>query len=144
MKCGRCGGDLSAAGSACPVCGGAERAAGVFQTSTVLISEGGAEHRYHTVEEAPARLRAMFRQSTHGANSATILIADQRGRQEIAGLSPRLPPGILRRLRPAPPGGGAAPAPPNRRARFRRVLALGAILTAALLVAVAAFSVRWR
>ncbi|MGD0499418.1 MAG: hypothetical protein ABSC23_13385 [Bryobacteraceae bacterium] len=143
MKCARCGRDLSEAASACPVCGATARAAGVFQTSTVLISEGGSEHRFGSVEEVPARLRATLQQSTHGANAATILIADQRGRQEIAGSSLSLPPSI-RRLRPAHPGPGAPPPPPDRSACLRRKLVLTAVLTLALALFALAFTFHWR
>ena len=71
---------------------------GVFQTSTVLISAGGADLVYRSVEEVPARLRSRLLKSTNGSNSATILIADRRGRREIAKAMRNLPGPAQRRL----------------------------------------------
>jgi hypothetical protein len=56
----------------------------MFQTATVLISTGDTEGVYRSVEEVPAALRSRLLKSTAGANSATILIADRKGREEIA------------------------------------------------------------
>jgi hypothetical protein len=71
---------------------------GLFQTSTVLISAGGKDQVYRSVEDVPARLRTRLLKSTNGANSATILIADQRGRKEIAKAMRNLPGPSQRRL----------------------------------------------
>jgi hypothetical protein len=69
----------------CPYCGEPRSGpAGVFRTSTVLIAAGRANMVYRSVAEVPARLRTRLAKSTSGANSATILIADRRGRREIA------------------------------------------------------------
>ncbi|HLI84998.1 MAG TPA: hypothetical protein VKV17_13835 [Bryobacteraceae bacterium] len=59
-------------------------ASGVFQTSTVLIALEGADKIYRSMEEVPGRLRTKLLKSTNSPNAATILIADRRGRQEIA------------------------------------------------------------
>jgi hypothetical protein len=84
MTCNRCRKHFEwEAEARCPHCG-QPASSGVFQTSTVLISMGGTERVYRSVDEVPARLRNRLLKSTNGANSATILIADQRGRQEIA------------------------------------------------------------
>jgi hypothetical protein len=56
----------------------------VFQTSTVLISAQGADMVYRSVEEIPPPLRSKLLESTNNPNSRTILIADRRGRKEIA------------------------------------------------------------
>jgi hypothetical protein len=53
---------------------------------------------YRSVEEVPARLRSQLVKSTNGTNSATILIADRRGRQEIARTMRSLPGSAQRRL----------------------------------------------
>jgi hypothetical protein len=85
MTCGRCGKEFDEAEARCPHCG--ERKAGgsgLFQTSTVLISAGGADLVYRSVEEIPSGLRTRLLKSTSGGNSGTILIADRRGRKEIA------------------------------------------------------------
>ena len=55
-----------------------------LKTSTIFIAVDGKTRVYRSVEEIPAPLRKRLEQSTNGANSATILIADRRGRQEIA------------------------------------------------------------
>lgn len=70
----------------------------MFQTSTVLICTGGADLVYRSVEEVPAGLRSRLMKSTNGSNSATILIADRRGRQEIARAMRNLPGPAQRRL----------------------------------------------
>jgi hypothetical protein len=38
---------------------------------------------YRALDDVPAGLRRKLVQSTHGMNSATILIADKRGREEL-------------------------------------------------------------
>jgi hypothetical protein len=50
----------------------------------VLISAGGADLMYRSVEEVPAPLRTKLIESTNGDNARTILIYDERGRREIA------------------------------------------------------------
>jgi hypothetical protein len=70
----------------------------LFQTSTVLISAGGADLVYRSVEEIPSGLRTRLLKSTSGGNSGTILIADRRGRREIAKTMGRLPHAAPRRL----------------------------------------------
>jgi hypothetical protein len=59
-------------------------ASGVFQTSTVLIAAAGADKVYRSMDEVPGPLRSKLLKSTNSPNAATILIADRRGRQEIA------------------------------------------------------------
>jgi hypothetical protein len=49
------------------------------------------------VDEVPAGLRTRLLKSTNGANSATILIADRRGRQEIARAMRNMPGTVQRR-----------------------------------------------
>jgi hypothetical protein len=56
-----------------------------------LISSGGADLVYHSVEEIPSGLRTRLLRSTSGGNSGTILIADRRGRKEIARVVGKLP-----------------------------------------------------
>lgn len=92
MTCSRCGKDFDEADDRCPHCGEADAgASGLFQTSTVLISTGGADLVYRSVEEIPPGLRTRLLKSTSGGNSGTILIADRRGRQEIAKTLGKLP-----------------------------------------------------
>jgi len=97
MTCGRCGKDFDEAEARCPHCGEAQTGAkGLFQTSTVLISSGGADMVYRTVEEVPRGLRTRLLKSTSGGNSGIILIADRRGRDEIAKVVGKLPGGRKR------------------------------------------------
>ena len=85
MTCCRCGKDFDEEEARCPHCGEANGgASGLFQTSTVLISTGGTDLVYRSVEEIPRGLRKRLLKSTSGWNSGTILIADRRGRKEIA------------------------------------------------------------
>lgn len=70
----------------------------MFHTSSVLISAGGSDLVFRSVDEVPARLRSKLLKSTNGANSATILIADRRGRKEIAKAMRKLPGPAQRRL----------------------------------------------
>jgi hypothetical protein len=107
---------------------------GTFQTSTVMISVG-AEHRvYRSVDEVPAGLRTKLLKSTNGSNSATILIADRGGRQQIARAMRSLPGSAQRRLMQAvlgteAPSGAMAWLTPARR---RAILVGMSLLTAAV------------
>ena len=99
MKCKRCGKSIAEGTTRCPHCGERNPAAsGLYQTSTVLISAGGADLVYRSMDEVPAQLRTRLLKSTNSANSATILIADRRGRREIAKAMRHLPGPAKRRL----------------------------------------------
>ena len=87
MVCPRCGSSLELDSSGrCPSCGMAyaRTTSVVMKTSAVLIAAGGGRQVYRSVQEVPPSLRKMLQDSTSGANSATILIADRRGKEEIA------------------------------------------------------------
>jgi hypothetical protein len=135
MTCTRCGRKFADTESRCPQCGLASaKVSGMFQTSTVLISAGGSDSVYRSVDDVPVPLRTRLLKSTNGSNSATILIADRRGRKEIAKAMRNLPANAQRRLMQsifaAPePGGALAWLTPRRRK---------AILTAVALLALAA------
>jgi hypothetical protein len=84
MKCPQCRKEVRAGAATCQHCGARmTTASGVFQTSTVLISTERADRVYRSVDEVPIRLRNRLLKTTNGANSATILIADRKGRKEI-------------------------------------------------------------
>jgi hypothetical protein len=93
MICNRCRRKFSEVERKCPYCGklAPQAASGVFQTSTVLISASGADMLYRSMDDVPDPLRAKLLQTTNSANSATILIADRRGREEIARVMRNLP-----------------------------------------------------
>ncbi len=141
MTCSRCGKDFDEEQGRCPHCG--ERKAegsGLFQTSTVLISTGGADLVYRSVEEIPSGLRTRLLKSTSGGNSGTILIADRRGREEIAKTMGKLPYAVPRRLAKAIRG-GANPAEWLTRGQKRGMVAM--VLLLALVVVAWLFSRHW-
>jgi hypothetical protein len=98
MICNRCHKQMADDEVKCPHCGEPRSDTGVFQSSTVLISADGADRVYRSVEEVPYPLRHRLLKSTNSGNSATILIADRRGRQEIAKAMRKLPGTGQRRL----------------------------------------------
>lgn len=53
------------------------------KTSTIFISNGKKTTVYRSLGEVPPVLRRKLQESTQGINSATILIADKRGREEL-------------------------------------------------------------
>jgi hypothetical protein len=68
------------------------------KTSTIFIAKTGRTQIYRSVGEIPARLRKELEQSTNSFNSATILIADRRGREEIVKALNGLPSNLRSRL----------------------------------------------
>ena len=60
MTCKRCRRNIAADQARCPHCGEPKpEGTGLFQTSTVLISAGGADLVYRSVEEVPAAVEAL-------------------------------------------------------------------------------------
>lgn len=53
------------------------------RSSTIFIATGEKTRVYRSVGDVPPDLRRRLAESTHGMNSATILIADKRGRAEL-------------------------------------------------------------
>ncbi len=51
--------------------------------STIFIADGSGIKVFHSVSEVPAPLRRKLHESTRSSNSATILIADRQGREEL-------------------------------------------------------------
>jgi hypothetical protein len=68
------------------------------KTSTIFIAKGDRTRVYRSVNEIPQRLRKELEESTNGFNSATILIADRRGRKEILRTLQGLPSALRTRL----------------------------------------------
>lgn len=145
MTCNKCRRKFGEEQPRCPHCGEPNvEASGLFQTSTVLISSGGGRMVYRSVEEVPVKLRGKLLRSTNGANSATILIADRRGRKQIARAMRNLPSQAQRRIINSILGAEATSSllewmTPGRK---RAVLAVVAILTLALIGLV--FGHRWQ
>jgi hypothetical protein len=81
------------------------------KTSTIFIAKGKRTRVYHSVQEVPQGLRKELEDSTNGFNSATILIADRRGRQELVRALKGLPSSLRTRLassmQPSPAGAAA-------------------------------------
>lgn len=71
-----------------------------LKTSTIFIAKGRKTRVYRSVHEVPRRLRQELEESTNGFNSATILIADRRGREEIVRALHGLPSALRSRLAP--------------------------------------------
>lgn len=53
------------------------------KSSTIFITNGEKTSVYRSMGEVPPGLRRKLQESTQGINSATILIADKRGREEL-------------------------------------------------------------
>ncbi len=68
------------------------------KTSTIFIAKSGRTQVYRSVAEIPDRLRKELEESTNSFNSATILIADRRGREEIVKALNGLPSSLRSRL----------------------------------------------
>lgn len=90
-----------------------------FRTSTILIASEGRTRLYKSRSEVPPKLRQELQRTLNSSTAATILIADQRGRNEILKLlrgepsALRSSAGVIRRkVRPEtmPPVGSPLPA----------------------------------
>ncbi len=53
------------------------------RSSTIFIATGHETRVYRSVEDVPPELRQKLVSCTRGINSATILIADKHGREEL-------------------------------------------------------------
>jgi hypothetical protein len=69
-----------------------------LKTSTIFIAKGGKTRVYYSVGDVPDDLRRELEESTNGFNSATILIADRRGREEIRRALNGMPSALRTRL----------------------------------------------
>ena len=138
MRCAKCGGNLESVAGNCPRCGeplGVQRTAGMLKTSTILISAENTKGVYRSVEDVPEPLRKKLLRSTNSLNSRTILIADRRGRQEIARALKKLPGKSQRRLSDALAGKAPQPTfPKPTAAQAAAILLAGAIGLVAWLI----------
>jgi len=142
MTCSRCGKGLKPEEPRCAACGAPNSEySGLFQTSTVLISTDQSDLVYRSVDEVPAPLRTKLLKFTNSSNAATILIADQRGRREIAKAMRNLPAPAQRRLRNTILGGRVPAGNPLHLRKKRIVLAV--LMTLVLFAIALAFGHRW-
>jgi hypothetical protein len=54
-----------------------------LKTSTIFVTVGRRTHVYRSVDDLPDSLRERLQKTTTGSNSATILIADRKGKEEL-------------------------------------------------------------
>jgi hypothetical protein len=123
--------------SKCPYCGASNGTApaGLLKASTILISAGETDAVYHDMEEVPDPLRKKLVQSTNGLNSATILIADRRGRDEVVKAIRKLPVSMQRRLADSVLAGSLNIAPSRRyRLSIHQAIGLVVVFLSAVLV----------
>jgi len=69
-----------------------------LKSSTIFISVGNKTEVYRSVADVPPSLRKKLEQSTNGINSATILIADRKGKEEIVRAIRGLPSNLRARI----------------------------------------------
>lgn len=68
------------------------------RSSTIFIATGDKTRVYHSMEEIPLQFRRKLQQTTQGMNSATILIANKLGREELMRALQVQPPVVRQRL----------------------------------------------
>src|SRR5579864_3441048 len=69
-----------------------------LKSSTIFISVGNKTEVFRSVDDVPPPLRKKLEQSTNSINSATILIADRKGKEEIVRAIRGLPSSLRSRL----------------------------------------------
>jgi hypothetical protein len=144
MLCRRCQRKFDDRSSGvCPFCGEVNPPAtsGVMKSSTILISDGRTDAVYRSVGEVPHKLRKRLLKYTSGMNSATILIADRRGKEELAKAIRRLPGNAQQRLLDAVFGSPAEARVPRWLKPYRRPAL--AVLLALLVTSVIWFTLRY-
>jgi hypothetical protein len=150
MSCPHCGRTVTLAdleARRCPHCDGVLKppVGGLVKTSTVLVASGEDDLLYTSLEQVPPEIRRQLRRAIEGPDSETILIADERGREQILQAIMRLPPDVQKKVRAAIRGlpeemSGKPPAP-----RFSTAVRLGlALLALALMVLWLLWVWEWR
>ena len=109
----------------CQQCGRRlDRAAlGLVRTSSVRVAAGDSDQVFQSVEDLPPSLRRQLQQAISGPDAETIVIADERGREQlfqvINGLPPQVQKKVLASIRLAAP-----PSSPIKQVTLRRLLLL--------------------
>ena len=96
--------------SSCPECGVRllRNVSGVMKTSAVLIAARGENGFYRSLQDVPEPLRTQLIETTNGANSGIIIIADRAGKEQLTQVLARreaageIPPGILKQPETTP------------------------------------------
>ena len=85
MTCPKCYAEFESGARSCPECGLhlIHSVSGDVKTSSVMIAAGEEQSFYRSVQEVPEPLRSRLLESTQGANSGTIVIADRAGKEQI-------------------------------------------------------------
>jgi len=97
------------------------------KSSTIFISIGKRTRIYHSVDDVPPVLRKRLEQSTSGMNSATILIADRNGREELVRAIQGLPSGVQTRVGANRPKQAASIHPVHIWKDYRHWIAIGGV-----------------
>jgi len=108
----------------------------VHRVSTIVVGESDRTRVFHSLDEIPAELRRRLHKCVSSESSATLLIADERGRKEImhkldggeSPLSSRLIESIIRQRQ------GVTALPQRINVRWLRVAALTLLMFGALLI----------
>ncbi|MBY0504989.1 MAG: hypothetical protein K2X03_13840 [Bryobacteraceae bacterium] len=69
-----------------------------IRQSTILIASGKRTRVYASLDQVPSPLKQRLMASTSGANSATILLADRAGREEIVRAMRGMPSHVQARI----------------------------------------------
>src|SRR4051794_39398558 len=90
------------------------------KSSTIFIATADTTRVYRSVREVPADLRRRLEESTSGVNSATILIADKRGREELVRALQGQPSEVQSRLADSLEAGRRRRAPEQTKATTKK------------------------
>ena len=85
------------------------------RSSTIFVGTSTTTQVYHSLSELPPQLRRKLQESTQGVNSATILIADKRGREELIRALQGRPAAVQCRLTENARSRGRKPKPSDKR-----------------------------
>ena len=69
-----------------------------LKTSTIFVAAGQHMQVYRSVDDMPVSLRQKLEKITNSSNSATILIADRKGKEELVRAIQGLPSSIPLRV----------------------------------------------
>jgi len=104
----------------CPRCGIGlvTSTLGVMKTSSVRVATGDSEQIYPSLDDVPPEVREKIQSAFGGPHTETIIIADERGRQQIfkaiSGLPSHLQKRVMTALGIAPSPGPGRPRPALR------------------------------